>query len=571
VLVVLRYSIFLFFSLQSFATFTTENQIQRMEDSLAQTDADIKALELEQKQNKVELEKTKYVLRKHKTSPSIIPKYPDSNFLQLDYTRYRPSPYKNYFKYTSIDGSNQLEFHGWLQVDQDIFFDSLGLLLNSGASNVPIVNKSTVDRLWLRRLRPTIEGTIANYFNFMINPDIGGQGQVRLFDAFIDINYFRALGLQSGLQMSLLSGIENYFDNFNYLARAYTMEMSNTAMLAPDRQFGFVFHGSFGPSGEEPYFRGLSYLGFDDMLSYQLGVFSGIPDNANASLDPVLTNYTSTDESTIQNKALAGRLFWNPFIAQPKNILQHLGLGFAGSIESPHLETALPYLDSLGQNLVFLYQNPPAFIATIANGQRTRIHPQAVWSYGPLGLLADMSQTTQKLESGVIDIPVDTFPKSVTQKNSANQVQLIYNLTKEDFNLFHLIPNRNFNPTEKGAWGAWQLVMRYTGMSLDSSVFSEFFDFEGERFYYFADPRGSIQSSTSWSVGINWFWNTNIRFTTEYAESHFHGGCSTGAINAPINPGCYTGLLAGYGYEINSQVINRPAEKIFMQRFQLTF
>ena len=61
------------------------------------------------------------------------------------------------------------------------------------------------------------------------------------------------------------------FDNFDYLSRAYTMEMSNTAMLAPDREIGIVLHGSLGPYGCEPYYRGLSYLGFDDFFSYQLG------------------------------------------------------------------------------------------------------------------------------------------------------------------------------------------------------------------------------------------------------------------------------------------------------------
>jgi phosphate-selective porin OprO/OprP len=60
-----------------------------------------------------------------------------------------------------------------------------------------------------------------------------------------------------------------------------------------------------------------------------------------------------------------------------------------------------------------------------------------------------------------------------------------------------------------------------------------------------------------------------LRFSLEYAQSSFKGGCSTGALNAPVNPGCLTGLV--YAYQDSSKVIDRPDEKIIMQRFQLTF
>lgn len=137
--------------------------------------------------------------------------------------------------------------------------------------------------------------------------------------------------------------------------------------------------------------------------------------------------------------------------------------------------------------------------------------------------------------------------------------------------MFHLIPNRSFHLFQPHAIGAWQLVLRYSALNLDPVVFNEYTIVGNNRLYSYSDPRFSVQSSNSWSIGLNWFWNRFLRITTEYAQSNFQGGCSTGALNAPVNPGCLTANGLIYGLATSSQVIDRPAEKIFMQRFQFTF
>ncbi len=471
---------------------------------------------------------------------------------QKDYLRYPEPVYQPLFKLSATDLPAVLEFHGWLQADQDIFFNTAGIGINSGFKHTSYAS-DTVDRLWIRRLRPSLEGTFANYFNFLINPDFG-LSQVRLFDGFLDINYLRAIGLQSGLQMSLVSGVENFFDNFSYLSRAYTMEMSNSAMMAPDREFGFVLHGSFGPSGHEPYYRGLSYLGFDDMFSYQLGVFNGTPDNASIGLN-FISNNKDQLQSAVTNKAFEARIFINPFIDYANSTLQHLGVGMAGSRDNAHNQGNLPDLVSIGQNAVFKYTGYSA----LANGLRYRLHPQAVWYLGPMGVLADWAQTTQTLcdASGNFGAFCPVNATSITQKNNAGQIQLIYNVTQEDFNLFHLIPNNNFNLSEAGTYGAWQAVFRFTKLAIDKKSFQQALLY-GIDLYPYASPINSIQRSNSWSLGLNWFWNDNFRITTEYDHTQFiGGGCSGGS---DTYGACPSGLVA-----------NRPAEQIFMQRLQLTF
>lgn len=71
-------------------------------------------------------------------------------------------------------------------------------------------------------------------------------------------------------------------------------------------------------------------------------------------------------------------------------------------------------------------------------------------------------------------------------------------------------------------------------------------------------------------MGLNWYWNQYLRLTFEYDQSSYLGGCSTGAMSGSDGvSGCQTGNLATY--LPNSQVQNRPDEKVFMQRIQLTF
>jgi phosphate-selective porin OprO/OprP len=576
---------------------TVEQEIQDIEQQIKKTNAQLLDAQRNQQNNLIELNQAKLALKQQETEKHIHSNkllkdlgvdemFPQQNqaktsLFALDYNRYPTNIYPNYFKFSSPDNQFELEFHGWVQVDNDIFANYLGLYVDDGPSIVGIVNQSTVDRLMIRRLRPTLEGQLADYFQYFLNLDFG-QGSITLYDAFVDVNYYRAIGFQAGLQMSLVSGIENFFDNFDYVSRAFTMEMGYPAMMAPDRQLGAMFHGSFGPSGNEPYWRGLSALGFDDWFSYQVGFFNGVPDGAQ------VTNYTTIGSTypfpylrssqtvfTAANKAFAGRVFFNPFIAAKGSLFEHLGFGFAGSAERTAYQYGLPDLVSLGQNPIFTYTALPygsSFYTVAANGPRTRLHPQAVWGYGPFGVLADWTQTQQHLQLialGTLNTVTTYYPATTGQTNQAGQVQFIYNLTQEDFNLFHFIPNNKFKPFEKGAYGGFQLVFRLSKLLVDPSVFKDYVKMGAYNYYLYSDPRLSVQEANSWSIGLNWYWNEFIRLTTEYDYSSFVGGCSTGGLNAPVNPGCLTG--GQYIFANTSTVLNRPAEKIIMQRLQLTF
>lgn len=551
---------------------STEQNIQDIEKALKQTQSELTALIQQQAKNQRELD-----IAKHQLAIEPKPQIPSGpqyeyrpyhfqslwvDFTERDYLRYPSNPYPPYFMIQSADKSNSLEFHAWVQIDQDIFFNYQGLLINNGTSEEGVYTRNTIDRIWMRRIRPSIEGTVYDYFQYFINPDFG-LGQPLLYDAFLDINYFRGFGFQVGQQMSLVSGIENFFSNYDYLVRSYTQEVSYPTMMAPDREFGFMIHGSLGPSGHEPYYRGLSLMGFDDFFSYQFAIMSEIADNTEPGFNPLLSTNPTTQSSAIANKNYEGRIFINPFIAMEKSFLQHLGLGIAASMASPTNNSNLPNLVSIGQNPIVSFND-----TVTANGANSRLHPQGVWYFGPLGILADWTKSMQTLIDGTTQNYL--YPGSIKDTNTAGQVQFIYNLTQEDFNLFHLEPNHPFKPFVKDAYGAWQLVFRLTNMNIDNSLFSESYTSGQSLVYVYADPRESVESASTWSIGLNWFWTSHLRVTTEYDQTQFVGGCSTGALNSPVTPGCLT-APSSYRTALNSQVVNRPAEKVIMQRFQITF
>jgi phosphate-selective porin OprO/OprP len=70
-------------------------------------------------------------------------------------------------------------------------------------------------------------------------------------------------------------------------------------------------------------------------------------------------------------------------------------------------------------------------------------------------------------------------------------------------------------------------------------------------------------------IGINWFLNKNVVISTEYDQTSFVGGCSTGGLQAAVTPGCLTAGIEATAS--TSRILNRPNEKVIMQRFQLSF
>lgn len=461
------------------------------------------------------------------------------------------------FGIISDDKKNKLFLHGVFQVDQDVFFQSKGLTINNGTSSTPITNQNTVDRLWLRRARPIMYATFLENNSLFFAPDFG-QGQTRVFDTIVDLHHFKLLNLRAGKQISVMSGM----DNAKNPGTLFTMEYGYPTILAPNREIGFVFYGSLGPNRALDTGKDYNYIRFNDWLSYEIGVLSGTFDNTNPGLNPTSPTGFSSETASVANKAFEASFFANPFLGSQFKYIQNLGIGLAGSTETVNNQSTLPAITSIGQNPIFTYQS-----TVNGNGPRTRLHPQAFWFLGPLGILGEWTQTIQRLTNGPIPLSPASLP--LTQKNTANQVELVYNITQEPVNFDALTPNRNFTPFDKGSYGAFQFVLRFTGLQMDNDIYKDSYTANGQTAYVFSDPRLSVQKANTWTVALNWFWNRNLRLSTEYNQTRFVGGCSTGGLNSPITPGCLT--AGAFATASTSTVVNRPDEKIVMQRLQVFF
>lgn len=506
------------------------------------------------------------------------------------------------FRITSPDGDHQLRLRGFVQTDADFFMDDsgtngIGVGLNPVTNQPNPIQQGTalgVDKFTIRRARLQFAGTLFKYADFLVAPDFGG-GQARLFDAALDLHYFRFASLAFGKQKSPIS-LERMqtAPNLLFVERAYPTQ------LAPNRDIGILLHGEFGKPGYDAKYTFLNHS--PEFLSYQFGIFNGTLDNQAVQ---------NSDNANFDNKAFEGRVFSHPFQHSGVTAMEGLGVGLGGSYGSPVRATPIPALVSPGQNNIVTYAssatlltsssmatavtaaNTPgtgkttttttttttssSFSAAMSDGDQYRFYPQAYWYWGPFGLFGEYAYSSQMLDvqqtdatttAVKTDIKTNVAPNTATtqsktstttvataptavgktrQDNQAWQIAASYVVTGEDNGFAGVKPRHPFNPFD-GNWGAFQLAARWTELDIDPSTFKNFGS-SSKPLYLFADPRSSVQHSQSWAVGINWWLNQNVKIMADYEQTQFQGG----AVNT------------------QKQVVDRPMEKVFFTRFQFNY
>lgn len=398
--------------------------------------------------------------------------------------------------FTSADGDNSVRLRGSVQSDARFFI---------GDDQAKLAN-----RFDLRQARIWLEGRFWKYNDFKIMPDFG-NGTTLLADAYIDVHYFNYASLNVGRQKTPLSLERLQGDSDGtFLERAYP------TYLASNRDNGIKLHGSFGAPGQKAEYAGP--IDFKNFATYEVGVFNGGGDNG----------ASDADKAAEDNKEVIGRLWAHPFQNSGIDELDGLGIGIAGSYDLPEnsVSQVKNIKSALGQNTLVDYGSPLVKGTTIAsNGDHYRIYPQAYWYYGPYGLLGEYVWSSQKLTG-------DAGKTYIRQDNSAWQIQASYVLTGENNTFQSVKPRAAFDPWH-GRWGALQLAVRWSELSIDKSSL------------LLLDPGKSITRASSWAVGANWFLNQNMRLMADYEQTDFTGGASGGG--------------------------NRPDEKVFATRLQLVF
>jgi len=364
--------------------------------------------------------------------------------------------------FNSADTNFVIGLHGILQVDSRTFPADGGIKGNDG--------------FILRRARPILSGTVFRDFDFMFVPDFGGS-VVQIQDAYVNYRYRPELQLQAGKFKSPV-GLENLqsdpVTSFN--------ERSLVTDLVPNRDVGAMLHGDL----------------FSGAVSYAAGIFNGSPDY----------NGTTTNADYDDNKAFAGRVFFQPWKSSDTAALRGLGFGLGGSYEVDRAATntatgLTPGYTTDGQQKFFSYSS-----GVFANGTHWRLSPQAYYYYGPFGLLGEYAISDQQVTRQAVGAPPVA---SADLQNIAWEISGGWVLTGENAAYNGVTPNHPFDPGN-GQWGAWQIVARYAELDVDKDAFPTF-----------ASYTSSASSAKAWAVGLNWYLNRNLRVNTSFSRTIFSG------------------------------------------------
>jgi phosphate-selective porin OprO/OprP len=404
------------------------------------------------------------------------------------------------FKITSSDKKHQVRIRGAVQTDGRFFIQDN--------------QYKATDRFELKQARIWLEGYFFKDLYFKIMPDFAATNI--LPDAYLDYAYHPAASLLVGKFKSPISLERLQGDSDGtFLERAFP------TYLASNRDVGLQIHGAFSKPG----YKTETVAGPIDTkntLTYQIGVMNGSGDDG--SLD-------KSSAGTNDNKEINGRVFAHPFQHTGYSWLEGLGLGVAGSVGNPDKQALNNQSTPLGRTKYLDYAVVNTGFATpTSDGATSRIYPQAYWFSGPFGAIGEYVVSTQHLASTRAGRSLN-----VKQSNKAWQILGSYVVTGEDNSFSGVKPIQNFDPF-KGTWGALQLAARYSELDVDNDTFQ------------ILDPSKSATKAQAWTIGANWFLNSNAVIRADYENVSFSGGAGTAA-----------------------KVTNRPNEQVFATRFQLSF
>jgi phosphate-selective porin OprO/OprP len=411
------------------------------------------------------------------------------------------------FSIASSDGASVIKFRGTLHVDGRWFPDDL--------------TPETADTWILRRVRPTIEGTINKIYDFRFTPDFAG-GKTVIQDAYAAARFQTWFAVQAG-KFKAPVGLERLqsANDIRFTERAYP-----TALL-PNRDLGIQIAGDVSGG----------------VLNYAVGYFNGVTDGGSSD------GGTPADAETDTAGDFAARVFVQPFLNSDSFALRGLGFGVAGTYVDVQGSAANPSLASYrttGQQTLFQYRantgTTPLNNATYADGVRWRFTPQAYYYIGRFSVLAEYAEVSQDVSRQVSA----TTTLGDTLKTSAYQVQLSWFITGEEESFKGFTPNSTLQVGKPG-WGAFELVARYHGIEFDPDAFTG-----GAN--SFANPVGRVgktsaainpQKATAVGVGLNWYFNEAFKWQVDYEVTRFAGGGVNGT-DQPSEKAILTRFAVGF-------------------------
>jgi phosphate-selective porin OprO/OprP len=353
------------------------------------------------------------------------------------------------FSIRSADSNFVMRLRGGLQVDGRYY---------SG-------NTTANDTFLLRRVRPIIEGTVYEKFDYRVMFDfasgiaLSANNNSSVLDAYGELRLWPEFSVRVG-KFKEPVGLERLqsWSNLQFVERGFPTQ------LVPNRDTGIMIQGEL----------------LDSRLNYQLGVFNGTPDGGSNDF-----------ETSDPDKDFAGRFFAHPFRKINVDALRGVGLGISGTY-GEQVRTPRPYTTH-GSQRFFGYRS-----SALGNGTQWRVSPQGYWYWGSFGLLGEYAISSQEIaQSGAI----------AELENKAWQIGLSYFVTGEENSYKPVNPSRPFTLGGDG-WGALELTARIGELDPDDGAFP-----------LFADPVTSAAKAFSWGAGFNWHLNRFFKLTLNYENT----------------------------------------------------
>lgn len=325
----------------------------------------------------------------------------------------------------------------------------------------------------IRRARLFLTGKLFRYFNYEFEVELEGASSDRLVDAYINFDYFPYLQLQAGQfkePFSLENLISDKYLPFNERSMAY--------YLTPARDVGFMIHGNL----------------FKDTINYGIGIFNGDGRDANRR-----------DQK--DDKEVTGRLVAKLFNLIGPSLLKGLQIG--GSFSYARLDTSdLNIAIRTPARTRFFTVNSRAKYHIIQEvDDRERLGFELVYTYGPLILMGEYITNDF---SDVVLASKESFDFDL----KGWYLSMLFMLTGEEPTvkrgvLEKIRPRSCFNIDER-RWGAWGVGMRYEQFEAGRNVYAKLVH-EGN----------SVRRANSFTVALNWYLNSMVRFSLNYSRTRF--------------------------------------------------
>ena len=347
----------------------------------------------------------------------------------------------------SADGSNRLIFGMVAQTDGRFDTDAVN----------PVTNTFT-----LRKIRPSLSGRVARYFDFKVTPDFGG-GTAVIQDAYFDIRFSPKFRIRTGKDKTPIG-----YELLETDAYLLFPERSLASSLVPNRDVGVQVQGDLSLK-----------------LFYAAGVFNGVPDGTS----------TSTDLDSNNAKDLAARIVVQPLRSAQVSASPLNGLGVALGGSRGHENGALPSFKTSVQQTYFSYSTMAA-----ANGERRRVAPAVFYYYRSFGGFAEYTRSSQIVAKAGANTRVVNQGWNLTASFFVTGDTASYGLVR---------PRHSFDPTNHRL-GALQLLARVSQISIDANAFTGGLA-----------AAGASREATQATVGANWYLSQFIKIYGTYERTAF--------------------------------------------------